>query len=321
MPGETVGTVHVDQLLTNLAILYRPLEAGLIADTVCPRVPVKKESDLYAVFNQGDFYGTEVDDLVADKTEPSEIEFGHTTAGYRAQRRELAWSISDRERSNADDQLRLEQTRQEGTLLRLLVKRERRVALILKKIVAGAPGQLVLGAARAAVWSTAATTTIETDIWTGREAIRKAIGIRPNIIVIPEAVAAAMCKNTQLTAKLQYTYGDSGARPLLEEYYPVLPPTLFGMRVLIPGVIYNTAKEGATASYSDIWGDDVRLLYVTSGPDLENPSVAYSFQSEPLTTRTWREDNKRLDKYAVGMTVCEQVVASSAAYEISACIT
>lgn len=318
---ETVGTVHVDQLLSNLAILYRPLEVGLIADTVCPRLPVVHESDIYAVFNQADFYATEVDDLTADKTEPSEVEFGHTTASYKCQRREFAWAISDRERSNADNQLRLEQTRQEGTLMRLLLKRERRVALLLKKVVAGAPGQMVLGAARTAVWGTAGTTTIESDVWTGVEAVRKAIGIRPNVIVIPAVVAAAMQNNTKLQARVQYTYGDATSRPMIEDMYPQLPNTMFGMKVMVPGTLYNTAKEGATASYSDIWGDDVRLLYVTSGPDLENPSIAYTFQSEPLTTRTWREDNKRLDKYAVGMTIDERVVATSAGYEISACNT
>jgi hypothetical protein len=47
-------------------------------------------------------------------------------------------------------------------------------------------------------------------------------------------------------------------------------------------------------------GRDVRLLYVTPGPDVETPSVAYTFQSEPLTTRQARDDKKRLDWFASG---------------------
>lgn len=316
MAGETVATVHVDALLSNLARLYRP--TSFIADEVCPYIDVVHESDLYPVFDQGEFYATDVDDLVADRSEPRLVEFAHSTETYRTQRRELAWDISDRERKNADNQFRLERNKQVGVMGRLLMKREIRVAAVLRKTTNG--GQLTNGAAAAAAWDTAGTTSIETDIWTGRESLRTTIGVRPNVIVIPEAVAAGMQKNTQLTAKLQYTYGDSGARPLLEDYYPVLPAVLFGMRVSIPGEIKNTANEGATASYSDVWGEDVRLLYVTGSAELEIPSVAYTFRSEPLTTRRSREDKPRKDWFAVGQTIVEKVVAPLAGYEISNCL-
>lgn len=317
MPGEPVGAVHVDGLLSNLARLYRPTE--FIADTVAPRLGVKHESDLYPIFAQDDFYGTDVDDLVADRAEPKVIEFSHTTARYQCQRRELAWDISDRERQNADSQLNLERNKQVGTLGRLFLKREIRVALLLRKTTNG--GQLTNGANAAAGWDVANTTSIESDIWTGRESMRTSIGVRPNTIVIPEAVASAMQKNTQLTAKLQYTYGSEGARPLLEDYFPVLPPILFGCRVMVPGLIQNTAHEGAAGSYSDVWGKQVRLLYLTSGPAIEIPSVAYTFEAEGLATRTWRSDASRKDTYAVGFTIDERVVAPNAGYEINAAIT
>lgn len=316
MPGESVGTVHVDVLLSNLAILYRP--SSFIADQVVPYIDVRNESDLYPVFAQGDFYATDVDDLVADRTEPRVLEYSHDTATYRTQRREFAWDISDRERKNADSQLNLERNKQVGTLGRLMLKREIRCAALLRKTTNS--GQLALGANAAAAWDTAATTSIETDIFTAREALRTSIGIRPNVIVIPEAVAAGMQKNTQLVGKLQYTYGADGSRPLLEDYYPVLPPVLFGLRVMIPGEIKNTANEGATASYSDIWGEEVRVLYVSPGPALEEPSVAYTFRSEPLATRRSREDKPRKDWFATGQTIVEKVVASSAGYEINNCL-
>jgi hypothetical protein len=80
MAGESVGTVHVDQLLSDLAISYRPDLNGFIADLVCPYIPVTHESDIYPVFNQGDFYATDVDDLVPDRPSRASIEFSHTTA-------------------------------------------------------------------------------------------------------------------------------------------------------------------------------------------------------------------------------------------------
>lgn len=323
MPGQPVGSVHINVPLSNLAVLYRPLESGFVADEVMPRLTVNFESNSYYVFSQGDFYATDVDDLVPDRTEPREVEFSHTTAAYQARRRELAWSVSDRERGNADSQLRLETNKQNGTLGRLLLKREVRVAALLRKTTNG--GQLALGAAAANKWDNAATTyqQVYTDIVKGITAMRQAIGLRPNTIVIPAAVAEGLGKSLVFTSAggPQAIYsGDPNQMPLYTQY-PLLPRVLWGMRVLVPGVISNTATEGQTASYADIWSEQVRLLYVTPNADIETPSVGYTFQSEPLTTRYERRAARRIDWYATGFTIDERVVAASAGYEIDDCLT
>lgn len=317
MAGETVQSVHVNQLLSNLAVRYAPDPAGFIADIVAPRLPVNHESDIYPVFNQDDFYATTESDLVPDRGEPEFINFGHTTAQYQTHRREFAWDITDRERNNADDQLRLEVTKQTGTLGRLFLQREIRVAALLKKTTNG--GQLALGAAAAQKWDATGTTysQIMAQLMTGRTAMRQAIGVPPNILVIPAAVAEGMQKSAFFQA-IQYTTTPAN---LISEVYPVIPPTIAGMRVLIPGTIKNTSAEGIAGSYSDIWDEQVRMLYVTSGASLDTPSVAYTFQSEPLTTRTWRTEISRKTNFATGFTVDERVVAANAGYELSDCLT
>lgn len=320
MPNQTVRNVHVDAYLSNLSRLYRPQLFGNIADVVCPYLPVVKESDLYPVWDQGQFFATDVEDLVPDRGRPKKIEYSHSTDTYLTQKRELAWDISDRERANADSQIRLEQVKQDGTLGRLMLKREIRVADLLRKTTNG--GKLTLGAAASAKWDAAATTyqDLATDAMTAKEAIRQAIGVDATHIVVPAAVAAGMHKSLLFQA-LQYTFGSQVARSLLEQPYPVLPPVLFGLQVLTPGQIKNTAHEGQTASYSDIWGEAVRVLYITQGPALEEPSVAYTFRSRPLQTRRWRDEEAEVDSFAVGQIIDERVVAPSAGYEISDCLT
>jgi hypothetical protein len=316
MAGQPVGSVHVNQLLSNLAVLYRPDQSGFIADQVCPYIGVAHESDLYPVFGQDDFYSVADDDLVPDRSEPRVIAYSHSTASYQAVRREFAWDISDRERNNADNQLRLETNKQNGTLGRLMLKREARVATLLRKTTTG---QLALGASAAQKWDSASTTYLQimTQIIIAKAAIRSVIGLQPNTIVIPAAVAEGMQKSLFFQA-IQYT---ASRETLVSEVYPSIPPVISGMRVLIPSVIQNTAAENIAGSYSDVWGESVRVLYVTNGPDLENPSVAYTFRAEPLTTRQWRDDKRRVDGYAVGQTIDERVVASSAGYEIDDCLT
>jgi hypothetical protein len=74
-------------------------------------------------------------------------------------------------------------------------------------------------------------------------------------------------------------------------------------------------------SYADIWGNHVRLLYVTSGPAMDTPSVAYTFRAEDFATRRQRQERRRVDWFAVGQTIDERIVAPSAGYEIASCTT
>lgn len=316
MPSQTVGNVHVLAPLSNLARLYRPLQVGFIADQVCPYIDVQHEADDYYIFDQDPFFATDVSDLVADRVEPREVEFSHSLGQYKTDRRELAWTISDRERKNADAGLNLEINKQNGTLGRLMLKREARVAALLRKTTNS--GQLTLGAAAGASWGASGTTTIESDIVTGREAVRQAIGINPNVMVVPAAVASKLTQNLQIRDWLKYNFFDSSENPLAGQY-PLLPSVWFGMKVIVPSQIQNTAVEGQAGSYSDVWSTHVRLLYVTPGAALETPSCAYTFRAEPLTTRVDRKNRARVDWYAVGQTIVEKVVAPSAGYEIASC--
>lgn len=320
MAGQPVGSVHVNQVLSNLAIRYAPALDQLIADQVAPYLPVVHESDLYYVFNQGDLYRTAEEDLVADRSEPRVIDFNATTATYQTKRRELAWDISDRERKNADSQLRLEVNKQNGVLGQLMLKRELRVATVLQKTTVTG-GQLALGANAANKWDNAATTyqNIMSDIIIGKAAVRAAIGMNPNKIVIPAGVAEGMQKSLFYSAFANSL--SDGREVLVSEQYPSIPPVISGMEVLIPGAISNTAKESVTDSYADVWGETVRLLYVSPNGGIENPSVMYTFRSEPLTTRQSREEKRRVDWFATGQTIDERVIAASAGYAIADCLT
>jgi hypothetical protein len=160
------------------------------------------------------------------------------------------------------------------------------------------------------------------DIVAGLTLMRQSIGQRPNVIVIPAGVAEGLHKSAFFVGsapQVNYT-GTPSSTPLYAQY-PLLPSVLWGMRVLVPGAIKNTAHEGQTASYSDIWSENVTLAYVSSAPAMETPSVAYTFTAEPRQTRSARDEVRRVDWYAVGETIDEKVVAPFAAYSIEDCLT
>lgn len=335
MATLTNANVHVNVPLSNLARLYRPLRDGFIADELCPRLPVQFESNSYYTWQQDDFFSVDVSDLVADRSAAREVDVTATTDTYQCVRRELAFTVSDRERNNADSQLRLEQVKQENTLSRLALLREMRVAALLRissttttingEIIAGGLDTSMTAAASPAFDS--ATTTwrdFSQQLVTGKQTMRLKIGVSPNMLVIPAVVAEGMSKSLIWSSSggpLQTYTGGVDANAYFAQQFPYLPPTIGGMKVLVPGAIKNTAKEGQSASYADIWGKNVILAYVTPGPALEIPSVAYTFQSEPLQTRQARKDIERLDWFGSGNTIVEKVVAPFAGYTITAAVS
>ena len=105
MPLTNRSAQLVDPLLTNLGRKYTP--AGFIADRVCPRVQVVKESGLYPVWTRDDFHRTDVDPLVADRAKTKRIDFRAATEPYVCEEYALATDISRRERDYSADVLRL----------------------------------------------------------------------------------------------------------------------------------------------------------------------------------------------------------------------
>jgi hypothetical protein len=71
------NTLHVSQLLSNLSVKYQP--ADLIWDKVFPAVPVKKDTDLYRVYDR-DFRLPET--IRAPKAVAREYSFDFSTASY-----------------------------------------------------------------------------------------------------------------------------------------------------------------------------------------------------------------------------------------------
>jgi hypothetical protein len=334
MATLSVGNVHVNAPLSNLAQLYRPLLDGFIADEVCPRISVVHESDLYYVWQQADFFGVDVSDLTADRAAPREVDVTATTSSYVCERRELAFTVSDRERGNADNQLRLEQVKQQNALTRLMLLREARVAALLKisttttvingePIVGGIDSNMTAAANPKFDVATTTWVNFTSQITAGIRKMRQTTGMAPNTLIIPAYVAEGMNSSIIFSSAggPLNTYTGTPDNNQFFQQYPLLPTRILGMRVLVPGNIQNTAKEGQSASYSDIWGKDVVLAYVTPGPALESPSLAYTFTAEPRQTRATRKDIERVDWFAVGETSVEKAVSPLAGYTITAAAT
>lgn len=311
-----VDTVHANEYLRNLILGYTYPQGMYIADQVIPPLPVVNETDNFYVWDRSGFQRRE-QTLTPDRAAAREVRPTFSADSYRAERYALATSISDRERRNSDDQLGLEnaQTMMIANLLRLDI--EVRAAALLSK--ANTSGVTLSGANQ---WNNAsfdpdgAATSIEYRFDVAKTAIRQALnGVEATHVIIPDAVAKVIKRDPWVREQIKYTHND-----LLVN--GDLPPTLWGLKVIIPKAMYTTDPEGTaegSVSYSDIWGGtDVRVLYVNPNPAVMVPATAYQFRlsADNFAVNEWREDRRKLDLYEVSVTQDMKLTMSGGCYVI-----
>lgn len=316
MPGIR-GQIHVDQPLTDLSLKYS--NGALIADIVAPRVKVSKDSDLYYVYGRQDQYAQ--DDLRANGSPAKQIDSWaiDSTPGYKCLTHALKDKVTDEDRRNADMPINLNVDTVEALTNSLMLTREVRVASLYTTVANWGSGMYVTLSGtqqwnNASFDSDSKTDAIKVRINTAKEAIRAQIGMYPNTIIIPAAVAQVVADDPDIKERVKYTNstllvnGD-------------LPPTLWNMRVLTPGSIKATSAKGQTFTGGDVWGKDVTLAYLAPNP--RSPKVmtaCMTFQSVDRTVRTWRDDEIEGDFYETKEVLVEKAVGTYCVYTIKAAI-
>jgi len=251
------GDIKVDRFLTNYSIKYG--QGLFVASEVFPFVKVDKESDKYPVYGKQDkrIYDTvQASNAEANEVDPFEIE---STPTYTCDRHALKHKISQDDIDAADKPIDLEVDATGYITENLMLAHEKRAADLATAAATFATSGHTATRTGTAQWDNASYTgDIEEELDAAKETIRAAIGFEPNHIVIPAAVAKVMKRDSNIRALRKFTNdnllinGD-------------LPATLFNMKVLIPGGIYDSANHGATYSGSDVWGKHVLLFYKSPG--------------------------------------------------------
>ncbi len=279
------GVQVIDPFLTNVARLYK--SKGLIGDQLLPRIPVNLLSGQYPVFDEQFWFANDVDNKGADRAPSKEIDYTWSLDTYLCEEYKLKVSITDLERRQAEGALRLPQTKAQFLAQRMNIAREVRIATLLLPTSAG--GGLSRSSTPAVNWDQD-TATIEANIKAGALDVYDAIGQPPNTIVIPYKVAYSMAVQEDIRNILAAQITGDG-KNFLALGDRVLPSEIHGMKVVIPRGQITTAKEGAAnpVSKSEIWGDDVRLLYIDSSAQWGMPSVAYDLVHTNRYTTRWNE--------------------------------
>lgn len=314
MPAPTQADLHVNVPLTNVSIAYMQSADSYIADKVFPKVPVKKQSDLYWKYSKSDWRRTDVARR-APSTETPGVGWNVTTDQYFAHVYGVHKDIDDQLRANADSNFMLDRDATEFVTNQLLLKRDLDWANTYFK---------------SGVWDTDYSGDSDFDKWDDAASdpigqiaqyvvdFRRETGFAPNIMVLGAEVMKALKQHPDIIDRIKYTQRGIVTEDLIA--------TLFGVNELYTS--YATVAAGpqvpdakaqdAAASYDFINNaKSALLLYAPSAPSLMTPSAGYTFtwngylggNSEGIKLKRFRMEQIASDRIEAEMTYDMKVVA------------
>lgn len=316
MPDPTVRQVHVDSALSEISIAYKP--EGFIADTICPQVPVQKQSDYYYKWTKGFWLRNMVERRTPGDTYP-EGRTPLTSEQYTCQPYHLGYGIPDEVRDNADPAINLDAAGAEWLATQFALNRELKVAAM---VFSTSWETEVTGGTDFTQWDDYDNSNPITDINTGKQTIQKSTGIMPNTLIIGQEVFDVLAEHPLLLDKFRYT--QSGILEIAQ-----VQQALKVQRLLVGSAVYESSVEGAsTATRAYIWGKQAQLLYVPANPGLMTPAACYNFvwqqtDSAGLTiaVRNTREDNRDRDFLKAKHAFDPKMTASDLGYNLNAAIS
>jgi len=341
MPNPSQSDLHVNVPLTNVSVAYMQSADSYIADKVFPKVPVKKQSDLYWKYSKSDWRRTDVARR-APSTETPGVGWNVTTDQYFAHVYGVHKDIDDQLRANADSNFILDRDSTEFVTNQLLLKRD--VDWAAKyftsntwdvDLTAGNSNPVYNGLTQTGFsgtvpyskWSDAGSDPIGV-VARAVIAFRKNTGFAPNIMVLGADVMTALKQHPDIIDRIKYTQRGIVTEDLIA--------TMFGVKELYTS--YATATTTSTTAAGDGTGiqipdakaQDARanfnfindsksalLCYAPSAPSLMTPSAGYTFtwngylggNSEGIKIKRFRMEHIASDRIEAEMTYDMKIVA------------
>ena len=230
-----MSDMRVDRYLTNFSVGFRRDENDFAAGFASTPIPVRNESDKFAVYPQGYFLRDEAE-VRALGGRPVQVRYKVSTDNYLAEEYALEHTIDDRQRRNVDDPFDLDELGVELLETKMMIREERQWVTSFFSATAGWTFNLT-GGTDFTPFNDAASDPI-TFLNQKKTQMKLATGMRPNTLVLGANTADALMSNADIIERVKYTQRGVIDLDLLAAVFGVA-------RVRVAGAVYNTANEGA----------------------------------------------------------------------------
>ncbi len=262
---------HIDRALTNMSVAYMQDASNYIADKVFPIIPVKRQADLYYIYNTGDFLRDEAKVRGAiSESVGSDYDLASDT--YYCKKYAFHKDVSPEERVNYDEPLDADKDAQIFVTQKMLIRRE--VEWASKFFKTGVWSNEIAGATSAGsgtvvYWNKDTSNPIQ-DITNESVKMAARTGYRPNTLVLSPYVFNALKNHYDVLDRVKYTETGVVTTSLLASLFEV-------ENVYVAWAVVNASAKGAADNIDFIMGKNALLCYSNPNPSLRTPSAGYIF--------------------------------------------
>jgi hypothetical protein len=313
MPQLSVSQARViDPVLSTVAQGYR--NAELVGGALFPYVPVGMRGGKIITFNKEDFALYNTGRVPGANTR--RVQYGYSGASFALESHSLEGVVPIEiiQEANAVPGIDLGNNAVMRTQNIISLRLETAQALLATTVGNyGAGNKVALSGT--AQWSdlTSGVSDPMKDIETGKEAVRRQIGRRPNTIVMGAAVITMLRMHPKVVDRMKYTGRDVATVEILAG--------LFGVAKVLVGEAVYTDAAGAMV---DVWGKNVVIAYTELGglAAMGAPTFGYTYRltGYPMVEAPYYDRNAKSWVYPVTDEVAPVIAGASAGYLISAAV-
>lgn len=291
MPQPTLGDVHVNRPLTNVAVAFLQEDDDFVADKVFPGVPVPNKSDSYFKYNRADFFRNNM-----QKRAPGDPAAGAgyklTTDTYTADVWAELKKVDDQIRANSDSPLQPD--RDAVSFLTVQAKINREVNWTTNYFATSVwgyelAGQATSDATHFVYWNLAGSDPVA-DVLTARVNIKQSTGYWPNNGIMGAFVESKLLTNAAIIDRLKY--GQTAPGPVTVTNSDLAQ--LFKLpKILCTSAIQTTSAENMNNdtdtlpdTFDFIGGKHFMLNYAAPSPGIMVPTAGYTFNWTGFTGAT-----------------------------------
>ncbi|MCK9212882.1 MAG: major capsid protein [Rhodoferax sp.] len=290
----------IDPILTAVARGYES-QFPLVSDVLFPVVPVAQRGGTIITFGREQFQV--IDTRRAPGADTKSIDIGYGNGTYSLVDNRLMGKVPLEIMDEASVVPGIDLASATITVVqnKMSLEREVNAAALARAAGAYAVGNTVT-LAGANLW-TASTSVPFINIEAAKEAVRKKIGRRPNVMVLGPAVLSALRIHPNVLDKLSTSTDRT-------------PATVAQLQALfeIDRIVEGQAITDTAGTFSDVWGNDAVLAYVTpkSLQEMGSQNFGYTYQltGRPVVEEAYLDRAKNSFMYPVSD--ASQVVLTSA---------
>jgi len=249
---------HLDAALTNFAKKFMNNE--LVADRIAASVPVGRQTDKYYIHGREGQELTERQ-LRATGSPAEAIRIALSTDSYFCRSHALSARIADEDRQGYAEAGNIEQDAVQAMMEKVLLQQEDELAVMLADTAQVTNNTTLAGADQ---WNASGGTPF-TAIEVGKSKVRES-GVRPNFIVLGEAVYTQLINHNSLLERIKYAQ-----RAVLNEADLA---AIFGVEEVFVGRAVKMV--GSTPTF--VWGKNFIVGYRSSSAGLMDISGVKNFR-------------------------------------------